>query len=92
MLLFPVLLSSGRKEEKTKQNAGSQGKRKVNNMSDDYGYFGSGSEGYAHYVAATGEDEYRGGGGKRPKGKQPGGCFWVLVVIVVLAGLSLLLD
>lgn len=23
---------------------------------DDYGYFGSGDEGYAHYVAASGED------------------------------------
>ena len=31
----------------------------MNNMSDDYGYFGSDSEGYAHYVAATGEDEYK---------------------------------
>ncbi len=23
---------------------------------DDYGYFGEGDEGYAHYVAASGED------------------------------------
>ncbi|NLG05536.1 MAG: hypothetical protein GX567_17195, partial [Clostridia bacterium] len=49
-------------------------------MSDDYGYFGSGSEGYAHYVAATGEDDYKGGGRKKPEGKQTG-CFWILIVL-----------
>lgn len=38
-------------------------------MADDYGYFGSGDEGYAHYVAASGEDrDPKGGGGGGNKG------------------------
>lgn len=52
-------------------------------MSDDYGYFGSGPTGYAHYTAA---DNY-GRGGKRPSSNS--GC--LTLSLALLAGLALLL-
>jgi len=58
---------------------------------DDYGYFGSGDEGYAHYVAASGEDgskdEKQGkGGGRSPgnKGSGKGKIGWLLVLVVLI--------
>lgn len=34
-------------------------------MSDDYGHFGKGTEGYIHYMQAFNESNNGGGGGKR---------------------------
>lgn len=52
-------------------------------MSDDYGYFGSGSEGYAHYNEAVNESQksINNGGGKGN-----GGCLTsVIMIICVIA-------
>ncbi|GAB1476364.1 hypothetical protein MASR2M70_11980 [Bacillota bacterium] len=60
---------------------------------DDYGYFGSGDEGYAHYVAASGEDggedEKNGGGGGGGRGRPPGNkgfgkIGWIIVLGVLI--------
>jgi len=54
-------------------------------MSDDYGYFGSGSEGYAHYVASSGEDKENksGGGGGNSGGRKPTGCALIAGVLFI---------
>jgi hypothetical protein len=62
-------------------------------MSDDYGYFGNGDEGYAHYVAATGEDKDTqtgsgGGGHNNGGGGSNVGC-WAVVVIMIIASIIL---
>ncbi|MFA5531217.1 MAG: hypothetical protein WDA11_11180 [Thiohalomonadaceae bacterium] len=55
---------------------------------DDYGHFGSGAEGYAHYVAASGEDGSgdgkNGGGGGRPPGNRGSGKIGWLIALVIL--------
>ena len=56
-------------------------------MSDDYGYFGSGSEGYAHYNEAVNESQksINNGGGKGNGGGN-GGCLTsVIMIICVIA-------
>jgi len=54
-------------------------------MSDDYGYFGKGTEGYIHYMQSFNHNFGKGGGGKRPSG---GGCLTqilcVIAVVVIL--------
>lgn len=57
-------------------------------MSDDYGYFGSGSEGYAHYAAASGEDQDKksSGGGGNKGGRKPG-CGVIALVLIILYAL-----
>lgn len=70
-------------------------------MSDEYGYFGSGDEGYAHYVAATGEDgdgpEKSGGGGGRNRPPRRGcgdgtiGCL-ALVILFLVAIISEIMN
>lgn len=54
-------------------------------MSDDYGFYGKGMEGYAHYTEAV-EDSKNGGGGggKPPSGKTNGGGIAAVIVIAVL--------
>ena len=57
-------------------------------MSEDYGYFGSGSEGYAQYVAASGEGkDKKGGGGGGNKGGRKSGCGVIALVLLVLYAL-----
>lgn len=53
-------------------------------MPDDYGYFGSGDEGYAHYVAASGEDrDPKGGSGGNKGGGFPSiDCFGSLMIFI----------
>ena len=55
-------------------------------MSDDYGYFGSGDTGYAHYVAASGEDKdpKGGGGGNKGGGAPKIGCFGIGMIFLVI--------
>ena len=52
---------------------------------DDYGYFGKGLTGYAHYMEAL-KDSGSGGGGRRGKG----GCGSELLIIfiIIILGLS----
>ena len=51
-------------------------------MPKDYGYFGNGSSGYAHYMQSFNENN---GGGHGGGGGDGSGCFIaILVVIVVL--------
>lgn len=57
-------------------------------MAGDYGYFGKGSGGYAHYMQ-TFNAAHGGGGGGRGGGN--GGCLGV-VLLVILAGRVLLLP
>lgn len=59
-------------------------------MNDDYGYFGSDSEGYAHYTDAVEEKNDNGGGGDGPK---PIGCgTGILIVVVIITILSAIAD
>lgn len=53
----------------------------------DYGYFGSGTEGYIHYMQSF-EETNKGGGGGGRKPSQNGGC---LTLIVTVLGAVLLL-
>lgn len=48
-------------------------------MSDDYGYFGKGITGYAHYTQAV-KNSSGGGGGNR----NSGGCLSVIMIIVLI--------
>lgn len=61
---------------------------------EDYGYFGSGDEGYAHYITETGDKEDLNGTGGGPRGKRPNpgskGPIGCLVVLGILAILSML--
>lgn len=59
---------------------------------DDYGYFGQGDEGYAHYITESGnkEDLDGSGGGPpskrpRPSSKGPIGCLVVLGILAILS-------
>ncbi|MEI6820534.1 MAG: HFLK protein [Bacteroidota bacterium] len=71
-------------------------------MADDYGYFGSGDAGYAHYVAASGEDRDpknggNGGGPKKGGGPNRGrdsmiGCLGILLIFAFLAIIGNLVD
>ena len=57
-------------------------------MPDDYGYFGTGDTGYAHYVAASGDDkignEGGGGGGGSHKGGSGSGCGCYAAIAIFL--------
>ncbi len=49
-------------------------------MPDDFGYFGKGITGFAHYMQAF----ERNNGGKRPSGGK-GGCLTTLVLLLLIA-------
>jgi len=64
-------------------------------MADDYGYFGSGDEGYAHYVAASGEDKDpkgSGGGGNKGGGFPRIGCFGSFMIFIVICAIVSMFD
>lgn len=48
-------------------------------MANDYGYFGSGYAGYAHYMASI-EDTFGPGGGGG--GKRGGGCLTCIAAVI----------
>ena len=51
-------------------------------MAKDYGYFGKGAAGYAHYMQAFNSTYKRGGGGN---GSGPsGGCLGAVLVVLVV--------
>ena len=52
---------------------------------DDYGYFGKGLTGYAHYMEAL-KDSGSGGGGRRGKGGCVSGL--LIIFIIIILGLS----
>jgi len=52
---------------------------------DDYGYFGKGLTGYAHYMEAL-KDSGSGGGGRRGKGGCGSGL--LIIFIIIILGLS----
>ncbi len=56
-------------------------------MPDDYGYFGKGLTGYAHYMQALKEGKR---GGNKPSGNK-GGCLTTLALLALCAALLLLL-
>ena len=56
-------------------------------MAQDYGYFGKGSAGYAHYTQAFNR-AYGNGGGNGGNGGARGGCLG-MVCLFLLAGGSL---
>lgn len=61
-------------------------------MADDYGYFGKGLSGYAHYMQAYKRTQKGSGGGGRPSGT---GCSWLLIIVaavVLIALIKILLD
>ena len=59
-------------------------------MSDDYGYFGDDSEGYAHYTDATEEKDDESGENSNPKHI---GCGTVLLIAaVIITFLSAVVD
>ena len=49
-------------------------------MPDDYGYFGKGTTGYAHYMQAF---QRNNGGGKKPSGGKSG-CLSCLVISALI--------
>lgn len=55
----------------------------ITKMSDDYGYFGGGLEGYAHYNEAVKESQKstNNGGGNKNK-NNGGGCLTSIVLII----------
>ena len=60
---------------------------------DDYGYFGDGDEGYAHYIAASGEDgaeENDEGGHQRVKVNN--GCLVAIFIALVIVAIIKALD
>ena len=59
-------------------------------MSDDYGYFGKGTEGYIHYMQAQGESSRKNGGGGKRGGN--GGCLSTLLILCVLVIAPLLIS
>jgi len=52
-------------------------------MSDDYGYFGKGTDGYIHYMQSfnASSNKGNGGGGKRP----PSGCGCLTLIVGIIA-------
>ena len=52
---------------------------------EDYGYFGKGLTGYAHYMEAL-KDSGSGGGGRRGKGGCGSGL--LIIFIIIILGLS----
>lgn len=49
---------------------------------DDYGYFGNGSTGYAHYTQAV--KDAGGGGGNRGGGDGKGGCLTLILMVFMV--------
>ena len=49
---------------------------------DDYGYFGKGLTGYAHYMEAL-KDSGSGGGGRRGKGGCGSGLLIIFIIIIL---------
>ena len=47
----------------------------------DFGYFGSGTEGYIHYMQSV-ESSKNGGGGGGRKPSQNGGCLTTIVIVL----------
>lgn len=62
-------------------------------MANDYGYFGSGSTGYAHYMKSFDRNfgGSGGGGGNRNSGSGGSGCGPLLLIIVVAVVTGLVL-
>ena len=58
-------------------------------MANDYGYFGKGSSGYAHYMQTF--NAAHGGGGGSKGGGSNGGCLGV-VLVILFAGRVLMLP
>lgn len=59
-------------------------------MADDYGYFGSGSTGYAHYMQSFNRNFGSGGGGGGPHrngGGGGGGCLSTILVVMGVVGI-----
>ena len=55
---------------------------------EDYGYFGEGDEGYAHYIAASGEDESDPDNeNDHYKEKSNNGCLIALLIILFILAL-----
>lgn len=59
-------------------------------MSDDYGYFGKGTEGYIHYMQSFNENfgNGKGGGGKRPP---KSGCLTQIIGIISIVVIILVI-
>ncbi|NLI53940.1 MAG: HFLK protein [Clostridiales bacterium] len=53
-------------------------------MPDDYGYFGKGITGYAHYMLANEDNNKQ---SKKPSGGGKGGCLTLLVLLTLGAAL-----
>lgn len=53
----------------------------MNCNDDDFGYFGTGLTGYAHYTQAM-KDSSGGGGGNRYRGPRRGTPWWLILFIV----------
>lgn len=57
-------------------------------MPDDYGYFGKGLTGYAHYMQAF---ERNNGGGKKPSGRNGGCLSAILLALFAITSFVLLM-
>ena len=53
-------------------------------MADDYGYFGSSSTGYAHYMQSFNRNFATGGGGSHHNGGGNSGCLSCIVAVIGL--------
>lgn len=57
-------------------------------MADDWGYFGSGSSGYGHYMTAFHRNSGGGGGGgKKPPKKEPDKRDFIAYAIAIIIAL-----
>jgi hypothetical protein len=57
------------------------------NMSDDYGFYGKGLDGYVHYTQSVDEiskGNRGGGGGKQPSGNGRGSPIVVIAIIILI--------
>lgn len=53
-------------------------------MSDDFGYFGKGTDGYIHYMQAFNETQKGGGGGRKPSSNN--GCLTSVIFVICVIG------
>lgn len=62
-------------------------------MANDYGYFGSGSTGYAHYKQSFDRNfgGFGGNGGNRNSGGKGSGCGLLLLIVAVAVVAALVL-
>lgn len=59
-------------------------------MANDYGYFGNGSTGYAHYKQSF-DRNFGGNGGNRNSGGKGSGCGLLLLIVAVAVVAALVL-